>query len=186
MNRINLKFFCLSGSRLLVECTAFCIIVALTQQGFAQDATLTGVWTYSRDAKEEAKRYEAIDRATNDMNRLVRGRVREMLREKTSPVSEIRLTDGEDRITMSGRNRRVTFATDGSSNRVQGESGTATVRAERKNGQLVVTSQATKGVQTTVYSVSEDGTSLILDVSISGGKLPQPIRYRATYQRAER
>lgn len=182
----SVKFFCPSGSRLLAVCTTFCIIAGSTQEGIAQDAALTGVWTYSRDAEEQAKRYDAIDRATGDMNRLVRGRVRQMLQDKTAPLSEIRLTDGGDRVTMSGKNRRVTFTTDGSPNRVQTEGGAATIRAERKDGHLVVTSEAPNGVQTTVYRVSEDGTQLILTVSISGDKLPEPIRYRATYRSTAR
>jgi hypothetical protein len=183
----RLKPFRLTGSLLLGAITACCIIAGLVQQGFAQGATLTGVWTYSRDAKEkeQAQRYEAIDRATKDVNALMRGRARETLRAKTTPLSAIRLTDEGDRVTFSGQNRRVTFTTDGSSTRVNSERGAATVRAQRQEGKLVVTSQAQNGVQTTVYSLSEDRMRLILDTSVSGGKLKQPVRYRTTYDRAE-
>jgi hypothetical protein len=149
--------------------------VGFAQQGFAQDVTLTGVWTHSRDAKEkeQAQRYEAIDRAIQDMDGLVRGRARQMLREKTTPLSKISLTDGVDRVAISMQNRRVTFTTDGSPTRVQSERGTATIRAKRQHGQLVVTSQAQNGVQTAVYSVSKDQTRLILDISVSGGRKNQ-------------
>ena len=181
----SVKLFRLNKSHLLGVCTACCIITGFVQQGFAQDATLTGVWTYSRDAKEQAQRYEAIDRATQGMNSLMRGRARETLRAKTTPLSTIRLTDEGDRVTFSGQNRRVTFTTDGSSTRVNSERGAATVRAQRQEGKLVVTSQAQNGVQTTVYSLSEDRMRLILDTSVSGGKLKQPVRYRTTYDRAE-
>jgi hypothetical protein len=109
-----------------------------------------------------------------------------MLREKTTPLSNISLTDGGDRVTISRQNRRVTFTTDGSPTRVQGERGAATLRAKRQNGQLVVTSQAQNGAQTTVYSVSEDRMRLILDISVLGGKLKKPVRYQATYLRASR
>ena len=184
----RLKPLRLTGSLLLGAIMACCIIAGLVQQGFAQGATLTGVWTYSRDAKEkeQVQRYEAIDRATKDMNGLVRGRARQMLREKTTPLTNISLTDGGDRITFSMQNRRVTFTTDGSPTRVQSERGAATIRAKRQRGQLVVNSQAQNGVQTTVYSVSKDQKRLILDISVSGGKLKKTVRYRATYDRASR
>jgi hypothetical protein len=182
---ISVKQFRPNGSRLLTACTAFCIIVGFVQHGVAQDASLTGDWTHSRDAKEQAQRYEAIDRATQGMNGLMRGRARETLRAKTTPLSTIRLTDEGDRVTFSRQNRRVTFTTDGLSTRVNSERGAATVRAQRQNGKLIVKSQAQNGVQTAVYSLSEDGMRLILDTSVSGGKLKEPVRYRTTYHRAE-
>ena len=183
---ISVKILRPNGPSLLTVGIAFCVIVGFVQPGFAQDATLTGDWTYSRDAKEQAQRYEAIDRVTQGMNGLMRGRARQMLREKTTPHPSIGLSDGGHRVTMSGLNRRVTFTTDGSPNRVQSERGAATLRARRQDGKLVVTSQAQNGVQTTVYGVSEDGMRLILDISISAGKLKEPVRYRTTYHRASR
>ena len=119
------------------------------------------------------------------MNGLMRGRARETLRAKTTPLSTIRLTDKGDRVTFSGQNRRVTFTTDGSSTRVNSERGAATIRAQRKKERLILTSQGKDGgVQTTVHSLSEDGTRLILDVSITAKMFKSPIRYKTTYHRA--
>jgi hypothetical protein len=182
----HLKPFRLTGLLLPSICAAFCIIVGFVQQGFAQDATLTGVWTHTRDAKEQAQRYEAIDRATVNMSGMMRERAREMLRAKTTPLSNISLTDEGDRVTISRQAHRVTFTTDGSPTRVKGERGAATIRAKRQNDQLVVTSQARDGVQATIYRISEDQTHLILDISITGKMLKTPVRYRTTYHRASR
>jgi hypothetical protein len=167
-------------------CMAVCILLGVAQQGIAQDAALTGVWKHSQDANEQAQRYAAIDEATKGLNRMMRGRAREMLRAKTVPQSGLSLNDNGDRITFTGQNHRVTFNTDGSPTVVQNERGTATVRAKRENGKLIVTSQAQNGVQTTVYSVSEDRTRLILDVSVTGGKLKNPFKFRTTYHRASK
>jgi hypothetical protein len=176
----------LHGSLLPGTFVAFCIFLGVVQQGFAQDAALTGVWKHSQDANEQTQRYAAIDEATKGMNRMMRGRAREMLRAKTVPQSGLSLNDNGDRITFAGQNRRVTFKTDGSPTRVQSERGTATVRAKRENGKLVVTSQAQNGVQTTVYSLSEDQKRLVLNVTVSGGRLPNPVKFRTTYHRASR
>ena len=184
---ISVKPFRPDGSRLLRVCTAFAIIVGFVQQGVAQDVSLTGVWTHSRDAKEQTGRYGAIDQATNKMISLMRGRAREMLRAKTAPQSTIQITDEGDRVTFSGKKRRVTFKTDGTPTRVDGERGTATARAKRQNGKLILTSQGNDGgVQTTVHELSEDGTRLVLDVSITAKMLKSPIRYKTTYHRASR
>lgn len=183
LSSISARQFRPNGSRWLTACTAFCIIVGFAQQGVAQDASLTGDWVLSKDANEQAQRYKAIDQVVQGMNGLIRGRAREMLREKTTPQPSMVLTDEGDRITMSGNNRRVTFTTDGSPNRVQSERGTATLRAKRQNGKLVVTSQAKNGTQKTVYSLSEDGMNLVLDTTVSGGKLKKPIRFRTTYKK---
>ena len=167
-------------------CLAVCVLLGVAQQGIAQDAVLTGVWKHSQDANEQAQRYAAIDEATKSMNRMMRGRAREMLRAKTVPQPLLSLSDSGDRITFSGKNRRVTFKTDGSKTRVQNERDTATVRAKREKGKLTVTSQAQNGVQTTVYSLSEDRKRLVLDVSVTGGRLPTPIKFRTTYHRASK
>jgi hypothetical protein len=174
------------GSLLPGMCVAVCIFIGVVQQGFAQDAALTGVWKHSQDANEQAQRYAAIDEATKGMNRMMRGRAREMLRAKTVPESGLNLSDGGNRVTFAGQNHRVTFNTDGSPTRVQSERGTATARAKRENGKLVVTSQAQNGVQTTVYSLSKDRTRLVLDVSVSGSKLKNPVKFRTTYHRASK
>lgn len=174
-----------NGTRLQCVCTTFCIILGFVQQGLAQDATLTGVWTHSRDAKEQAQRYGAIDQVTKKMNRLIQGRAREALREKTTPHSTIELIDERDRVTFSGKNHHVTFKTDGTPTRVNNERGAATIRAQRKKERLILTSQGKDGgVQTTVHSLSEDGTRLILYVSITAKMFKSPIRYKTTYHRA--
>lgn len=175
-----------TGSFLSGIGVAVCILIGVAQQGFAQDAKLTGDWKHSQDDKEQAQRYAAIDEATKGMNRIFRGRVREMLRAKTVPQSGFSLSDNGDQITLAGQDRRVTFKTDGSTKLVKSERGTATVRAKRENGKLTVTSQAQNGVQTTVYSLSKDKTHLVLEVTVAGGRLPDPVKFKATYHRTSK
>lgn len=175
-----------NGSFLSGMYMAVCILIGVAQQGFAQDVALTGVWKHSQDANEQAQRCAAIDKATQGFNRMMRGRAREMLRAKTVPQSGLSLSDNGDRILFAGQNNRVTLNTDDSPTRVENERGTATVRAKREKGQLTVTSQAKNGVQTTIYSLSQDKTRLVLDVTVSGGKLPNPVKFRTTYHRASR
>ena len=156
--------------------------MCFVQEGIAaQDAPLTGTWYHEGDDAERAQRHDAIDRATRDMGALMRGRAHNMLREKTTPQREISLADEGDQVTVSRGSRRVTLTTDGSPTRVTGEGGAGTIQSLRQNGQLVVTFRGKSGTQTTVYHLSDDQKRLTLDISITGGRLPKPLRYRVTY-----
>lgn len=67
---------------------------------------------------------------------------------------------------------------------MEGERGTARVRATRRNGHLVVTARGESGSMTTSYRLSEDGLRLVLSVQLSAERLSTPLRYRVTYRRA--
>jgi hypothetical protein len=169
-------------------CAALCMTVGFLQGGAAaQDALLTGTWYHEGDSTESAQRaeraqrYEAIDRATEGMNSLMRGRAREMLRAKTTPPPKINLADKGDQVTVSVGDRQITCSTDGSPRRVSGEGGAGTIQAVRQNGQLVLTARANNGVKTTVYRLSDDRKRLTLDISMTSKTLEKPIRYQVTY-----
>ncbi|MGF1580716.1 MAG: hypothetical protein ACFCD0_15245 [Gemmataceae bacterium] len=169
----------------LVLCTTWCITVGFVQLSDAtQDTVFTGTWYHQGDANERARRYEAIDRVTEGLNILIRGRARQKLRAETTPPQAITLTDKGNQVTIDMRGRRVTLTTDGKPIRVNSDRGSATIRALRQKGQLVVVAQGENGAQTTVYRLSDDRLRLTLDISISGKKLRQPLRYQATYVRS--
>ena len=177
----------LSSKHKVLAPTVFTLFVMVfATSGYSQNATFTGDWVLKKDAQEQTQRFDAIERGIKDINGLIRGRARKMLREKTAPASNINITDKGERVTIARQKIKLTLPTDGSASRMQTENGTATVRAQRKNGALVVVSQTSKGVQTTTYRLSEDRKSLTLDVSISSEKMKTPIRFRATYQQRTR
>jgi hypothetical protein len=153
----------------------------------AQDALLTGTWYHEGGSTERAQhterdqRYDEIDRATEGMNSLMRGRAREMLRAKTTPPMKINLADEGDQVTVSMGDHQITCSTDGSPRHVSGEGGAGTIQAVRQNGQLVLTVRARNGVKTTVYRLSDDRKRLMLDISMTSKTLEKPIRYQVTY-----
>lgn len=160
-----------------------CVILGVALQSVGQEATLSGVWIHSRDAKEQTQRYRSIDLVTEDIPQLFRGRANRMLREKTKPSAKINLTDTGERITFIRKDHRITVTTDNSPTRFKNEQGVATIRATRQDGKLVITRQAQDSKQETIYRLRENGALLHLDVSISGGRLNKPIRYQVTYHR---
>jgi hypothetical protein len=158
----------------------------------AQDALLTGTWYHEGGSTERAQhterdqRYDEIDRATEGMNSLMRGRAREMLRAKTTPPMKINLADEGDQVTVSMGDHQITCSTDGSPRHVSGEGGAGTIQAVRQNGQLVLTVRARNGVKTTVYRLSDDRTRLTLDISINNNIFEKPLRYQVEYLNAAR
>jgi hypothetical protein len=182
----RVTLFRLTGSLFLSVVSACSVTAGFVQQGVAQDATLTGTWYHEGGAAERAQRYDAIDRATEGMHSLMRGRARDKLRAKTAPQSEIAINDEGGRVTISTRARRVTFATDGSPTRVPLDSGAGTIQAKRQEGQLVVTARGQNGAQTTVYRLSDDRTRLTLDISINNNIFEKPLRYQVEYLNAAR
>jgi hypothetical protein len=168
-------------SVLLAFFTACCFTVGSVQAVAAQGTTLTGTWYHEGAAAERTRRYDAIDRATEDMHSLMRGRARDKLRAKTAPQGEVAITDEGGQVTILTRDRRVRFKTDGSPTRASGEGGAATIQAIRQKGQLVVTAQGQSGAQTTVYRLSGDRKRLTLNISITSKMLKKPLRYQVEY-----
>ncbi|XZE56110.1 hypothetical protein SH139x_002189 [Planctomycetaceae bacterium SH139] len=169
----------------LLSLTALCFILSPLQDCVAQDATLTGNWKYASEKKNEDARLTAIDKATDGLNFLMRGRARDLLREKTKPKATLEITDGGHQVAIEVEKRRIKFQTDGSPIQVKNQGETATIRAKRKDGKLTVESQGQNGVQTIVYTVSDDGTQLLLETTLMVAKIEKAVRWKSTYLRTE-
>ncbi len=153
------------------------------QVGETQNATFTGTWRHLRGEAEQARRNEAIDRATKDMGFVVRGRAREAIRKATAPAPELTISDQGDRVTVVMGGRRVTLTTDGSPTTMSGPRGAGIVSARRQPGQLILTVRGKSGTQTTSYHLADGGRRLILDVRMTSQTLTKPLAYQVTYVR---
>lgn len=167
----------------LLALTALCFILYPLRDCIAQDATLTGNWKYEAEKKNETARLEAIDQATDELNFLMRGRARDLLREKTKPNPTLKITDEGQQVIIEVDKRRITFQTDGSPVQVKNQDEMVTIRAKRKDGKLTVESQGQNGVQTIAYTVSDDGTQLLLETTVLLTKIEKAVRYKTTYNR---
>lgn len=170
---------------ILLAFVTLCFIVSPFQKIAAQDAVLTGNWKYKSEKKIESARLAAIDEATEGLNFLLRGRARDMLREKTKPQKTLEITDEGHQVAIEAEKRRIIFRPDGSPVQVKNQGETATIRARRKDGKLTVETQGKNGVQTIVYEMSADGTQLFLETTIAVAKIGNPLRYKTTYDRTE-
>lgn len=170
---------------MLVVALAFILIGSMpSPHGVAaQEPMLSGTWRHLDLSAEQESRYSAIDRATESIGAFMRGGARSRLRDATAPDAQLTIEDEGERVTLVTGDRRVVAATDGSSIPVSGESGRGTLQVTRTEGRLVVTLRTDDATRTTVYRLSPDGTRLTLEVSLTSGRLSEPVRYRVTYAR---
>lgn len=179
-----------SGNKtaIAVTCVARCALatalLAFVPHGAAaQDATLSGTWRHRGGEAERERRHRAIDGATENMGLIMRGTARDRLRSATAPRPELTIQDQGNRVTITTGGRTTALPTDGSVTRPSGDSQGATIRAQRRDGRLVVTAQRDGGTRTTRYHLSEDGQQLTLFVRVVNERLSAPLRFRLTYRR---
>lgn len=170
---------------LLSLLTALCFILSPLQDCVAQDATLTGNWKYASEKKNEDARLAAIDKATDGLNLLMRGRARDLLRDKTKPNATLKIIDDGHQVAIEVEKRHIKFRTDGSPVQVKNQGETATIRAKRKDGKLTVESRGQNGVQTIVYTVSDDRTQLFLETTLMVARIGKSVRWKSTYHKTE-
>lgn len=144
---------------------------------------LAGTWQYAGGGEENARREAAIETATEELSRMIRGRARARLGERTTPAPRIAITVNGPSVTFNGPRGSLALTVGGPAVRVSGDAGGGQARATRQGGHLVVTVRGDNGVRTTTYRVSEDGRRLVLNVQMTGERLSTPVRYRLTYRR---
>lgn len=151
-------------------------------------ASFAGVYVLGSDARELHGMEQAIDHVVDQLNIFIREIARGEIHRRIDPEQRIHLTLlGGDSIAISlddwgpievpvnGPARRVRDAT--------GENVRLTVRYA--GGRLIQHSAAPRGARTNVYALSGDASRLSMSVRITSDQLPDDIRYRLTYRRAD-
>lgn len=148
-----------------------------------------GEWRYDGSATEGRRIIaRAIDRGVEDMFFLARGIARGRLEDanRFSPTVRFRFPTGRIAITFE---RRFTYDTpdDGRWTMVtdpQGEQVSCSQRFVR--GRIVQVFRTDEGARTNVFELFRDAQRLQFLVDVDGDALPQPVRYRLDYHRADR
>ena len=163
----------------------FATALAVPEQGSAQGAgAISGTFVYDATASDNVK--EAINDAVAKMNFLVRPFARRRLH-KANPLYQ--------RVTISHTPRQVTVTTgdlapvvtpaDGTPINWTRENGDKLKVSTRwRNSTLQQTFRATDGQRTNTYTLSPDGRTLTMRVTVTSPRLPQPVRYKLVYGRA--
>lgn len=146
-------------------------------------ASLNGTFVYDSAASDDVKK--AIDGAVAQMNFLIRPVARGRLR-KASPLYQrmtISHTPQQVTITMDARPSVVTPA-DGTPVEVTRENGEKLkVSTEWENSALEQTFEVEDGKRVNIYTLSPDGRTVTMNVTINSPRLQKPLKYKLVYRR---
>ncbi|HEX8453667.1 MAG TPA: hypothetical protein VF647_16315 [Longimicrobium sp.] len=158
----------------------------------AQASSLRGTWNINRQQSDNLE--NAINRAVARMNLVVRQIARPRLRSTNTMYPSITMSYDQSsvRVDMAGRPSVSSPAngqpvlwqrqTGGTCREMKGDC--VRVSAEWDGGNLKHTFQAEDGRRVNVYSVSPDGKTMTMNVTVTSPRLPQPLTYKLVYNRA--
>ena len=153
---------------------------------------LRGTWNINRAQSDDIN--AAINRTVAKMNMVVRQIARPRLRSTNTayPSLVMRYDQSSVRVDMAGRpsvsspanGQPVLWQRDTGATCREMKGDCVRVSTEWEGGNLKQTFQAEDGRRVNVYSVSSDGKTMSMNVTITSPRLPQPLTYKLVYNRA--
>ncbi|HEU0300926.1 MAG TPA: hypothetical protein VFR37_15800 [Longimicrobium sp.] len=158
----------------------------------AQVSQLRGTWTLNRSASDDLN--AKINTAVAPLNVVVRQIARPRLRSTNTAYPQLVISQdgGNLRVDMQGR-PSVTTPVGGSPVLWHRERGGTCpqmrgdclqVTAVWRDGGLHQTFRAEDGQRVNVYTLSDNGNTMTMSVTVTSPRLPQPFTYRLVYTRA--
>lgn len=148
------------------------------------NVSLDGTYTLNAAASDNVN--AAIDRAVARMNFVTRPIARGRLRRTNQPYQRVVIAHTPQQVRIATDNRAaITTPANGTPVKWRREDGEMfDVSTEWENGKLEQTFKAEDGSRTNVFTVSPDGRTLTMDVTIRSEKLAAPVRYKLVFNRA--
>jgi hypothetical protein len=164
-------------------------MVSFPRDGRAQDhrpelTRFAGTYRYDGSRKHgQAIVEKAIDQALSEQSIVLRALVKKRLAERRPLIESISIATPPGQIIITLDDYR-TAGRPGVPTRVKTREGErSTVKHSFKNGRLEQVFAGEKGTLKNVFTLLDAGKTLQREVTISGGRLPKPIRYRLLYKR---
>lgn len=171
--------------RLATTLFGMALVAALPLKAHAQGASsLNGSFQLNAAASENV--HDAIDAAVRPMNRITRPIARRRLRGTNAAYSRVVITTSRGQHSIQFDQRApVVSPADGTAIRWRREDGEEFDVTQRvTNGRLEQRFVAEDGSRTNVFTLSPDGRTLTLQVTIESPRLPDPLVYRLVYDRS--
>lgn len=176
--------------RIALVC-ALALFAVLPQAVSAQQSQIRGTWALNRSQSDDIN--AKINTAVARMNVVVRQIARPRLRNTNVAYPQLVISYDQTniRVDMQGRPSVSSPAngqpvlwqreTGGVCQQVRGDC--VRVTTEWENGRLEQTFAADDGQRVNVFSVSPDGNTLTMNVTITSPRLPNPLTYKLVYNR---
>ncbi|HEX2190142.1 MAG TPA: hypothetical protein VHG51_14640 [Longimicrobiaceae bacterium] len=166
--------------------TALLALALVAPAGSAAQAaaSLNGTFTYNAQASDNVN--AAIDDAVARMNFVMRPVARGRLRKTNQPYQRVQISHNPQQVsvTMDGRPAIVTPANGTPMDWTREDGEKLKVSTEWENSALEQTFKAEDGQRVNSYTVSPDGRTLTMNVTVTSPRLPKPLTYKLVYNRA--
>lgn len=161
------------------------LLLAVPAAAEGQAASLDGSYLLAVESSDDVNR--AIEASIARMSFIVRPVARGRLRKANVPYRRLRISTNDGRIAIApDAAAPVVAPADGTPIRWRREDGEALdVVTVWKGGSLSQTFHADDGSRENLYSLSADGRTLAMDVTVRSPRLPAPLTYVLRYRRAE-
>lgn len=163
----------------------FAVALVVPAQGSAQGAaSLNGTFVYDAAASDDVNR--AINDAVAKMNFVMRPVARGRLRKTNQPYQRVAISHTPQQVTVTtdGRAPIVTPANGTPIDWTREDGEKLKVSTEWENSALEQTFRAEDGQRVNTYTISPDGRTLTMNVTITSGRLPKPLTYKLVFRRA--
>jgi hypothetical protein len=158
--------------------------LALPAAAGAQESSMRGTFAYDRSHSDDVNR--AIETAVARMSFITRPIARGRLR-RTNPVYQrVIVNFTPQQVTTQFDQRRVIESpANGQEIKWTREDGEKfDLSTAWQDGRLVQTFKAEDGTRTNTYSISPDGNTLTMHVTLRSPRLPAPVEYNLVFTRA--
>jgi hypothetical protein len=164
---------------------ALAMVVSATGHAGAQASPFNGSFTLVAEQSDNVE--QAINQAIGRMNIATRQIARPRLRRTNQPYQRVTIATTSSQVSITTDSRApITTAAAGTPIKWTREDGEVLdVSTTWDNNRLRQVFAAEDGRRENVYSLSPDGRTLTLNVTVTSGRLPQPLTYRLVYQRAQ-
>lgn len=157
---------------------------AVPAAAHAQAGSIAGSWVLDRAASDNVDR--AIATAVKDMNFVTRPIARGRLQKTNQPYQQVSIaTAGANTVVTIDKQPARQAPSDGTPidwTRADGEKMKLSMRWE--DGRLIETFKPEDGQRVNAYSLSPDGQTLTMNVTITSPRLPKPLTYRLAFRKA--
>jgi len=161
----------------------FALLLAVPAHARAQSAAFNGTFAYDASASESIDR--AIEQGVAKMNFITRPVARGRLKKTNEPYKTITIAQTPTQVSITTDNRAaIVTPANGTAIKWKREDGEVLdVHTAWAEGKLVQEFDAEDGKRVNTYTLSGDGNTLTMHVTVSSPRLPQPVTYTLVYRR---
>jgi hypothetical protein len=147
-------------------------------------ADYAGSHRYVGGDAERERALAAVDEIVEDLNVLIRGTARRLLRKTATPAAEIRITLDGSVVTIDSGKDRIPLTLGGSPVEYRGEDGKSyRMSARDAGGKLSVRIVGNSSTTVKTYRLSGDGARMSVKTKIAHPMMSKPLEYTFSYRR---